>query len=148
LFLHADTRLPPEAEHLVLDGLARVGRTWGRFDVRFDGRSPLLALVAFCMNWRSRITGIATGDQAMFVTRDAFRDASGFPPIALMEDITLSKRLNRKELPLALKERVVTSGRRFERHGVMRTLLLMWRLRLAYFFGADPAELAKQYHAG
>ena len=148
LFLHADTRLPRETDHLVLDGLARAGRVWGRFDVRFDGRLPLLALVAFCMNLRSRLTGIATGDQALFVTRDVFRAQGGFPPIALMEDVELSKRLKRVGRPLALRERVLTSGRRFEQQGVIRTIFLMWRLRLAYFFGADPAELAKQYGYG
>lgn len=145
LFLHADTRLPPETDHLVLDGLARSGRVWGRFDVCFDGRSPLLSLVAFGMNLRSRLTGIATGDQALFVTRDVFRDVGGFPAIALMEDIELSKRLKRVGRPLALRARVVTSARRFDRQGVIRTIVLIWRLRLAYFFGADPAELARQY---
>ncbi len=97
------------------------------------------------MNTRSRLTGIATGDQAMFVTRDAFNAVGGFPEIALMEDITLARRLKRISPPLCLSARVTTSGRRWERRGVLRTILLMWRLRLAYFFGAKPDDLARRY---
>ena len=148
LFLHADTRLPREAERLVLDGLARSNRVWGRFDVTIDGRQPMLKLVAAMMNLRSRLTGIATGDQAIFVKRDAFQAAGGFPEIPLMEDIALSKRLKRSGRPLCLRERATTSGRRWETHGVFRTILLMWRLRLAYFLGADPAALAGRYRYG
>ena len=141
-------RLPPEAERLVLDGLARSGRGWGRFDVTIDGRHPMLRLVAAMMNLRSRLSGIATGDQAIFVKRELFQAAGGFPAIALMEDIALSKRLKRLGRPLCLRERAITSGRRWETHGVFRTILLMWRLQLAYFFGADPAALAGRYRYG
>jgi len=148
LFLHADTRLPPEAERLVLDGLARSTRHWGRFDVTIEGRHPMLPVIAFTMNLRSRMTGIATGDQAIFVKRDAFQTAGGFAEIPLMEDVALSKRLKRTGRPLCLRERAITSGRRWETHGVFRTILLMWRLRLAYFFGADPAALARRYRYG
>jgi rSAM/selenodomain-associated transferase 2 len=148
LFLHADTRLPREAERLVLDGLARSQHAWGRFDVTIEGRHPMLRIVAAMMNLRSRITSIATGDQAMFVKRDAFGTAGGFPDIPLMEDIALSKRLKRLSRPLCLRERATTSGRRWETHGVFRTILLMWRLRLAYFFGADSAALARRYRYG
>jgi rSAM/selenodomain-associated transferase 2 len=148
LFLHADTRLPREADHLVLDGLERSGAIWGRFDVTIAGRAALLPLVAWFMNLRSRLSGVATGDQAMFVKRESFRAVGGFPAIALMEDIALSKRLKRLGRPLCLHARVTTSGRRWERHGVLRTILLMWRLRLAFFFGADPAALARRYGYG
>ena len=144
LFLHADTALPEHADRLILDGLARSGRAWGRFDVDFDG-SGLLRLVALMMNVRSRLTGIATGDQAMFVTRAAFDSAGGFPPIALMEDVALSARLKRLSRPLCLAARVMASGRRWRRHGTLRTILLMWLLRLRYFLGADPAHLARDY---
>ncbi|MGB6350672.1 MAG: TIGR04283 family arsenosugar biosynthesis glycosyltransferase [Pseudolabrys sp.] len=144
LFLHLDTRLPDGAELLVCDGLARSGRTWGRFDVRFD-RTGFLSLIAFMMNLRSRLTGIATGDQAIFVTRTAFESVGGFPPIALMEDIALSARLKHIGRPLCLRARVTTSGRRWRMHGILRTVVLMWRLRLAYFLGADPAQLARRY---
>ena len=148
LFLHADTALPREAERLVLDGLARSRHAWGRFDVAIAGQHPMLRIVAAMMNLRSRITGIATGDQAIFVKRDAFGTAGGFPDIPLMEDVALSKRLKRLSRPLCLRERATTSGRRWETHGVFRTILLMWRLRLAYFFGADPATLARRYRYG
>jgi rSAM/selenodomain-associated transferase 2 len=145
LFLHADTRLPADADHIVLNGLARSGRAWGRFDVKIDGDSPLLVAVAWLMNIRSRLTGIATGDQAIFARRDAFRSIGGFPAIALMEDIALSKRLKRVSRPLCLRACAVTSGRRWDKNGVVSTVLLMWRLRLAYFLGADPKALARQY---
>lgn len=147
LFLHADTKLPPNADRLLLDGLARSGRAWGRFDVRIDG-GGLLRVVALAMNLRSRATGIATGDQAMFVTRAAFDRAGGYPPIALMEDVALSARLKRAGAPCALRARVTTSGRRWRSKGALRTVLLMWRLRLRFFLGADPAKLARAYGHG
>ena len=145
LFLHADTRLPADADHVVLNGLERSGRVWGRFDAEIQGQSPLLVVIAWLMNLRSRLTGIATGDQAMFVRRDAFQAAGGFAAIPLMEDIELCKRLRRVSRPLCLRERVVTSGRRWEKDGVLNTVVLMWRLRLAYFLGADPKALARRY---
>jgi rSAM/selenodomain-associated transferase 2 len=145
LFLHADTRLPDNADRLVLDGLAQSKRAWGRFDVSIDGAHPLLPVIAIAMNLRSRLTGITTGDQAMFVTREAFDVAGGFPEIALMEDIALARNLKRISRPLNLSARVTTSGRRWEKRGVWRTMLLMWRLRLAYFFGARPEVLARRY---
>jgi rSAM/selenodomain-associated transferase 2 len=148
LFLHADTLLPPAADRLVLDGLARTGRDWGRFDVRIAGAHPALGVVAFTMNLRSRISGIATGDQAIFVKRDAFAAIGGFPPIPLMEDVALCRRLKRTSRPLCIPACATTSGRRWETHGVVRTILLMWRLRFEYFLGADPATLAKRYRHG
>lgn len=147
LFLHADTRLPAEADRLILEGLARSGRAWGRFDVTIEGTHPLLRVVAFFMNWRSCLTGISTGDQAMFVTRAACGTVGGFPAIALMEDITLARSLKRISRPLCLSARVTTSGRRWEKRGVLRTVLLMWRLRLLYFLGADPSDLRKRYES-
>jgi rSAM/selenodomain-associated transferase 2 len=145
LFLHADTRLPKDAERFILEGLARSKRAWGRFDVAIEGAHPLLPVIAAMMNLRSRLTGISTGDQAMFVTREAFDSVGGFPGILLMEDITFARNLKRVSRPLCLSARVTTSGRRWEQHGVLRTMLLMWRLRLAYFFGAKPDVLAKRY---
>lgn len=144
LFLHADTKLPAQADDLVRDGLGRSGRVWGRFDVRIDG-GGLLRLISFAMNWRSRLTGIATGDQAMFVTRAAFEAAGGFPTIALMEDIALSATLKAMSRPCALRARVTASPRRWHKNGTLRTVLLMWRLRLEFYFGADPARLARAY---
>jgi len=143
VFLHADTRLPPGADSAILAALA--ARTWGRFDVRIEGRHPLLRVVAFMMNLRSRLTGIATGDQAIFVRRDAFAALGGYAEIPLMEDVELSRRLRRAGRPACLRARVSTSGRRWESRGVLRTIVLMWRLRLAYFLGADPARLADRY---
>ena len=147
LFLHVDTQLPPNADRLVVDGIAHSGQDWGRFDVRFDG-GGLLALVALMMNLRSRISGIVTGDQAAFVTRAAFERAGGFPAIALMEDVALSVKLKHIGRPLALRAHVTTSARRWRKHGVLRTILLMWKLRLRYFLGADPAKLARAYGYG
>jgi len=134
LFLHADTRLP---ENFVL------GRhVWGRFDVRIEGRHPLLPVVAWAMNLRSRLTGIATGDQAIFVRRDGF---PGFPELPLMEDVAFSRAMKRHSRPACLREKVVTSGRRWESGGVMRTIVLMWRLRLLFFLGVPPDQLARRY---
>jgi rSAM/selenodomain-associated transferase 2 len=145
LFLHADALLPEAADLLIIDGLKRLRRSWGRFDVTIAGRHPLLRVVGWLMNLRSRLTGIATGDQAIFVTRSLFTAAGAYPEIALMEDVALSKRLKQFGPPLCLKHRLTTSGRRWEKHGVLRTIVLMWRLRLAYWLGADPGKLAMRY---
>jgi rSAM/selenodomain-associated transferase 2 len=144
LFLHADTRLPDGADRLIAQALHT--RAWGRFDVQIEGRHPMLRVVAAMMNLRSRITGIATGDQAMFMSRAAFRQAGGFPAQPLMEDIELSVRLRRIGRPACLAACVVTSGRRWERDGAWRTILLMWRLRFAYWRGAPPADLHRRYY--
>jgi rSAM/selenodomain-associated transferase 2 len=144
LFLHADTRLPPDADRLILEALA-FGGVWGRFDVRIAGRSALLPAVAALMNLRSRLTGIATGDQAIFVRREAFLKAGGFPELPLMEDIELSRRLKQFGRPKCLSHKATTSGRRWEHHGIVRTIVMMWILRLRYFFGADAAVLARRY---
>lgn len=145
LFLHADCRLPAHADHLIIDGLAASGRRWGRFDVAFAGDQPRMRVVACTMNLRSRLTGVATGDQGIFVARELFLAHDGFPLIALMEDVALSKRLKMQHTPLCLTERITTSARRWEQRGVLRTILLMWRLRFAYFAGVDPAKLASRY---
>lgn len=145
LFLHADSSVPADADRLILDGLATGGKRWGRFDVRLSGRHPLLRVVERLMNWRSRATGICTGDQGIFVDRKAFEAAGGFPEIALMEDVALSRALKRVGRPLCLTQPIITSSRRWEENGVLRTVLLMWRLRLAYFFGASPERLARSY---
>jgi rSAM/selenodomain-associated transferase 2 len=145
LFLHADTTLPPDVDGLLLEAMRDSTWQWGRFDTRIEGGNPLLAMVAGFMNWRSLITGIATGDQAMFVRRTAFDAAGGFPDIPLMEDVALSKRLKRIGRPLGLAARVVTSGRRYHERGVIRMILLMWRLRFEYFLGVEPAALARRY---
>lgn len=140
LFLHADTRLPASAAQDIEDAVRK--HRWGRFDVEIEGRHPLLKVVASSMNARSRLTGIATGDQALFVRREAFR---GFPGIALMEDVAFSRAMKREGPPACLASRVTTSGRRWERRGVLRTIVLMWRLRLLYFLGARPERLARLY---
>lgn len=145
LFPHADTRLPADAFLAIRQAVAD-GYRWGRFDVAFDSPQPVFKLIAFMMNWRSRLTGIATGDQALFVTRQAFQAVGGFPEIALMEDIALSTQLKKLGRPSCIRSRVVTSARRWQQYGVLRTMLLMWRLRLAYFFGADPDHLALRYY--
>jgi rSAM/selenodomain-associated transferase 2 len=161
LFLHADTRLPDGALERIRTSLQehrrenrRNPRCWGRFDVRIEGRSPLLRVVAWLMNWRSRLSGIATGDQGIFVTRQAFDQVGGFPQQPLMEDIEISKRLLRRfhpfhpfhpSRPVCLTEKVVTSGRRWEAHGVWPTIWLMWRLRWQYWRGVPASRLAREY---
>jgi rSAM/selenodomain-associated transferase 2 len=144
LFLHADTSLPHDALALVAASLAR--RAWGRFDVRIDGRSRWLPVVAGLMNIRSRLTSIATGDQALFMRRDAFDAVGGFPDQALMEDIEMSKRLRRRfGAPACVRAKVITSGRRWDERGAWRTIVLMWRLRWLYWRGVSADRLAAAY---
>lgn len=142
-FLHADTLAPPQADTLLLAALA--ARPWGRFAVRLSGRQPLLRLVERLMNLRSCLSGIATGDQGIFVRAADFRAIGGFPDQPLMEDIALSRRLKRLGRPSCLAATLTTSSRRWERRGILRTILLMWRLRLLYALGADPARLERMY---
>lgn len=145
-FLHADSQPPPAAANLIRIALSDPHRHWGRFDVRLSGRQSGLRVVETLMNVRSRLTGIATGDQGIFVRRERFEQIGGYPPIALMEDIALSRSLKRHSQPVCLRQPLMTSSRRWERDGIARTILLMWRLRLAYFLGVDPARLARIYY--
>lgn len=145
LFLHIDTQLPPTAARAINNALEQ--GHWGRFDVQLSGGSMSLRIVEKCMSWRSRWTGIATGDQAIFVLAHVFRTVGEYPEISLMEDIALSKRLLSVGSPMCLRERVTTSSRRWDSGGIVRTILLMWSLRLAYWFGVPPSVLAKFYRA-
>jgi rSAM/selenodomain-associated transferase 2 len=144
VFLHADTQLPPNAFSLIGAALASQ-HVWGRFNVTLQSDDPRLKTVATMMNVRSRLSGIATGDQCIFVRRDAFEAVGGFPNQAIMEDVELSKRLKRISPPVCLRERVITSARRWERRGVWRTIALMWSLRFAYAIGVPPDRLAAHY---
>ena len=146
LFLHADSIVTPEGIDAMLRALARGDRRWGRFDVAIAGRSPALKLVAALMNARSRLTGIATGDQGVFVARELFAAVGGYPDLPLMEDIALSARLKRAAgRPARIAHRIITSGRRWERAGPLRTVFAMWRLRFRYWRGTDPHRLAEAY---
>lgn len=145
LFLHADTVLPADGLERVRAAIAR-GAVWGRFDVRLSGAHPAFRLIERLMNWRSALTGIATGDQAIFVRRDAFALLGGFAPIPLMEDIELSTRLKWIAPPHRIRDAVVTSSRRWEAQGVARTVLRMWALRALYALGVSPARLARWYN--
>jgi rSAM/selenodomain-associated transferase 2 len=144
IFLHADTCLPENALSLIQQKISST-RQWGRFDIQLSGNSFMLKVIAQMMNWRSRLTGIATGDQVIFVMRKAFEKAGQYPEINLMEDITLCKALKKISPPICLKDKVISSGRRWEHSGIYRTILLMWSLRLRYFFGTDPQTLAFLY---
>jgi rSAM/selenodomain-associated transferase 2 len=144
LFLHADTLLPPNADTLIQQALAQ-GAAWGRFDVHICGRPWMLRVVAACMNLRSRLTGLATGDQALFTTRELFERVGGFPAQPLMEDIEISRRLRSISPPACLRAKVRTSGRRWEQRGVWRTIVLMWWLRWRYWRGESPQALARAY---
>jgi rSAM/selenodomain-associated transferase 2 len=145
LFLHADTTLPPLADAAVVRALTAGGADWGRFDVRISGRSALFPVIAVFMNARSRLSGIATGDQALFVRTALFRQQGGFAELPLMEDIELTRRLRAHGRPACLGERVLTSGRRWETRGVWRTIWLMWRLRWLYWRGTPAEVLARAY---
>jgi rSAM/selenodomain-associated transferase 2 len=146
LFLHADTHLPSGAAEAILDALVDASVAYGRFDVRFDSARPVFRLIAALMNLRSRVTGICTGDQAIFVRRAAFARLGGYPEIALMEDIELSRRLRRAGRLAPLGLRVTTSARRWERDGAVRTIILMWTLRFLHFCGVGPDRLHRWYY--
>ncbi len=143
-FLHADTLAPDKAAQRILESVQKAGG-WGRFDVRLSGDHWLLRVVERMMNLRSRITGIATGDQGIFITRQLFERVGAYAELPLMEDIDMSRRLKREQWPNCLRDTLTTSSRRWERNGVVRTILLMSWLRLAYFLGVPPATLATRY---
>jgi rSAM/selenodomain-associated transferase 2 len=143
-FLHADSGLPAQADALIHEALAH--KPWGRFDVRIQGRSRWLPVVATLMNWRSRLSAIATGDQGLFMRRAVFERIGGFAQIALMEDIDISRRLKRLARPACLSEPLVTSGRRWDEHGALRTIVLMWVMRWRYWWGASPDALRRRYY--
>jgi len=144
-FLHADTRVPGTADQLIIEALENGLSGWGRFDVTLSGGHVLLGAVAWLMNRRSRLTGIATGDQAMFIRRELFDRIGGFQSIPLMEDIALSRALKQHCRPACIKQKIESSPRRWHKHGVIRTILTMWGLRFAYFLGVSPEQLAKYY---
>ena len=146
-FLHADTLVPPHADMAIVDALQDSGRAWGRFNIRFADTGILLGLVARLANLRSYISGIATGDQGIFVSRDLFKRVNGFPPIVLMEDIALSRALKAHSRPACLRQQLTTSARRWQQHGIVYTIILMWSLRFAYFLGISPETLARYYQA-
>ena len=144
-FLHADSELPEQADKLIINAVTTGTFTWGRFDVRLSGRQILLRVVEKMMNLRSRLTGIATGDQGIFISRKLFEQVGGYPDQLLMEDIALCKELKKYQSPVSLREKMVTSSRRWEKNGVVRTILLMWILRAAYYFGVPADKLALRY---
>ena len=146
LFLHADSIFPVGGAAAIAEALGASGRGWGRFNIRLTGDRFLFRTIEWFMNMRSRLTGIATGDQGIFVERQFFESIGGFPAIPLMEDIALSARLKRIERPICLNTTITTSSRRWEQHGAWRTIWLMWRLRYAYWRGADPSVLAQRYY--
>lgn len=148
LFLHSDTRLPLDADILIEQAFADAACHWGRFDVCFDVDTTMFRVIAAMMNARSRLTGVTTGDQCLFVRASAFAAAGGFPAIALMEDIALSKLLRRQSAPACLRATVTTSARRWQTRGVWRTIVLMWWLRLAYVLGVPTERLARWYNKG
>ena len=143
LFLHADTILPEEVERILSE--IEGDTFWGRFDVRLSGRRFIFRIIEAMMNFRSRITSVATGDQAIFITTGLFEKVGGYPEIALMEDIAISKQLSGVARPVCVSNRVVTSSRRWEDRGIIRTILLMWKLRLYYFFGMSPQKISRMY---
>lgn len=144
-FLHADTLIPELADQIIDTVVDNKSRAWGRFDVRLSGKDRRFRLIEWMMNRRSRLTGIATGDQGIFITRALFKKIGGFAEQPLMEDIEISRRLKRHARPTCLKQKLITSSRRWETRGIWRMVFLMWRLRLRYALGGDPHKLARLY---
>jgi len=145
-FVHADSRLPDDLDSIILKSMQNPERLWGRFDVSLDENGFAYVMIAFMMNLRSRLSGVATGDQGIFVRKTVFHETGGFKDIPLMEDVAISKILRKKSWPVCLKAKIITSARRWKQKGVLRTILMMWYLRLAYFMGADPVGLAAIYY--
>jgi len=144
-FLHADCSIPAGADTLILEALRGTRADWGRFDITFMDQHPLLQCVAWFMNQRARLSGIATGDQGIFVQRTLYERVGGFPSIPLMEDIRFSRSLKKHARPCRITQSLVTSPRRWHAHGILRTIVTMWGLRLGYFAGISPERLAKFY---
>ena len=144
LFLHADTSLPKNFVHY-LQRFRLSNHAWGRFGVKIDSNNLMFRIIETMMNFRSRMTGICTGDQGMFIKRSAFKEVGGFPPIALMEDIEISKQLKKISRPFCIHEPAVTSARRWLDAGKLQTIFLMWRLRFQYYLGVSPERLIRQY---
>ena len=144
LFLHADTQLPENTVQIISE-LFNNKNYWGRFNVRLSSNKTVYRLIEQLINLRSRLTSIATGDQAIFIEKNLFDRVAGFPEIALMEDVAISKRLKKIVKPICLKQKVITSSRRWETKGVAATVFLMWKLRLYYFFGMSPDKLKQLY---
>ena len=147
VFLHADTLLSSDFDR-TLDNLFVSENDWGRFDIKLSGDQPVFRCVETMMNIRSRLTGIATGDQAIFAGRQIFQEVKGYAELPLMEDLELTARLKKRSPPVCVAEKVISSSRRWEKNGALKTILLMWKLRLRYALGHDPKALARQYHAG
>lgn len=145
VFLHIDTLFPGDGVEALTENIVLPSADWGRFDVRLSGEHILFRVIERMMNWRSRLTGIATGDQAIFISRNLFETLGGYPAMPLMEDIEICRRLKKYSKPVCLPQKVVTSSRRWEQGGIVKTIWLMWRLRFEYWLGVNPAQLARQY---
>ena len=143
-FLHADTLVPADALELINSALQN-NYEWGRFNIRLSGNALFFRIIENMINLRSRLTGIATGDQGIFVKRTSFYAVQGYKNIPLMEDIDISKKLKKISSPACLKQRLITSSRRWEEHGIIKTIILMWQLRLLYFLGVSADKLATKY---
>ena len=146
-FLHADTLIPADTHTQLMAGLLATTKVWGRFNVRLTGTQIIFRLIEGMMNLRSCISGIATGDQGIFLWQHVFMEVGGFDEIPLMEDIALSRKLKKLSRPLCLKQKLITSSRRWEEQGVINTIILMWKLRLSYYFGVPPQKLADRYNS-
>ena len=146
VFLHADTFLPDTATQDIEQALTTTSKVWGRFTVRLSGQQTLFRFIEWMMNRRSCITGVATGDQAIFIKREVFALLAGFDDMPLMEDVAMSKKLKSYSRPVCLRTRVYTSSRRWEQHGIVRTIFLMWSLRLRFWMGTSPDVLVRRYY--
>ena len=145
-FLHADTIAPDNLDTIIFDTLKKDHAFWGRFNVKLSGEHFLFRIIENMMNWRSYLTGVATGDQGIFIYQSTFNKINGFKDIPLMEDIEISKRLRSFSFPACIKQHpLITSSRRWETHGILNTVILMWQLRLQYFLGVSPEILATKY---
>jgi rSAM/selenodomain-associated transferase 2 len=144
-FLHADTDLLYSVNDYLDDIRSVTSAGWGRFNIALSNDKFIYKVIGYAINLRSRISGIATGDQGIFINRELFQYIGGFRQQPLMEDIQISRDLLRRGRPAVIKRILMTSARRWERRGVLRTILLMWWLRLLYFMGVSPVTLRQYY---
>ncbi len=145
-FLHADTLVPENSDTIICRHLENTRKVWGRFNIQLSGQNFLFRVIENMINLRSKLTGIATGDQGIFIQQDIFKKLNGFSEIPLMEDIEITKRLKKISSPVCITHKLTTSSRRWGKHGILKTVFLMWQLRLAYYIGASANKLARKYN--
>ena len=147
LFLHADTILPKDAINTIVETMSKKNIVAGAFDLSFDSNRFILTLIAKLASWRSRLTKLPYGDQAIFIRKDIFQRIGKYEDIPLMEDVNLMQKLKKEKLTIKISEKkVITSARKWQRDGIIYTTLRNWILIGLYYLKVHPKKLAKFYN--